>query len=89
MWGHDFTEVGQQAAIGKEFGDDVDGSLFGADAIQLHEVGMLEFPGKGKPNERGKPSASWEIMLLHPVRFIVKADSVADNSKNPHPDLTG
>lgn len=39
-----FTEVGEQAAIGEELCDYINGPLFGADTIQLDQVLVSELP---------------------------------------------
>lgn len=46
------SEVRQQAAVGQKLSDDVNGSLFGANAVQLHQVLMAQLPGLKK--RRGK-----------------------------------
>lgn len=42
------SEVRQQAAVGQKLSDDVNGSLFGADAVQLDQVLMAQLPGLKK-----------------------------------------
>lgn len=37
-------EVGEQAAIGKELSHDINGTLFGADSIQLDQVLVAKLP---------------------------------------------
>lgn len=39
------SQVRQQAAVGKELGHNVNGPLFGANAVQLHQVLMSKIPG--------------------------------------------
>lgn len=46
------SEVRQQAAVGQKLSDDVNGSLFGADAVQLDQILMAQLPGLKK--RRGK-----------------------------------
>lgn len=45
-------EVRQQAAIGKELSHYVNGSLFGAHAIQLDQVLMAKLPGLSKKGRK-------------------------------------
>lgn len=50
-------EVVQEAAIGHVLSDDEDGALFGADAIQLHQLLVREIPA-GETMNQSSPSGS-------------------------------
>lgn len=45
-------EVCQQAAIGKELSHYINGSLFGAHAVQLDEVLVAKLPGLSKTRRK-------------------------------------
>lgn len=42
------SQVCQQAAVGKELGHNINGPLFGANAVQLHQVLVAKIPGVEK-----------------------------------------
>lgn len=45
---HSLSQVCQQTAVGKELGHNINGPLFGANAVQLHQVLMSKMPGLRK-----------------------------------------